>query len=493
MNQSSQEKSPERRRRVLAEVVRRAQRSEKIDFSEHLFGPQKTFVESPAKLKAALCSRRSGKTHGVVLYMLKVAYTHAFSQTPYITLTRAQGKRNIWPLLKQLDRQLDLHGTFNNNELTYTLPNGSHIFICGANDESEIDRLRGGRYHLAVIDEAQSFRPLISSLIADVLDPALLDYRGTLCITGTPGPACVGLFFEVTTQATEESKAWEVHRWTILDNERLPTPVTAKDLEDIRKRRRWLPDNPSFVREYLGRWVFDDSALVYKWNYRINALQERPDYADMSYVLALDLGYVDSTAFVVMGYSEQAGVCVAIESYKESGLIPSAVAVRVEQLSRQYDFEHIVADSGGLGKAYVEEMRQRYGLNIISAQKTNKLGFIELLNGDFQSGAFRVVAPTNPDLLEEVGTLPWNKKRDGEDERFENHLTDAMLYGWRACKQYFYEPEFDLPKPGSEEALAAEEDRMEEAAEEALIRSCDEFSDYGEADLSAIIDEFAYL
>lgn len=422
-----------------------------------------------------MCSRRAGKTHSLVSYMILEAHRRPFVQIPYITLTRAQGKRNIWLTLQQINKQYDLRGKFNGNELTLTFPNGSVIFICGANDETEIQRLRGGKYPLAVLDEAQHFRPFIRSLIRDILEPAVADYRGTIVMTGTPGPACAGFYYEMSTGnfAEEDRQKWSVHKWTILDNPY--HPYDEQDVEAVRIRNGWLPTNPTFLREWKGEWVHDDSRLTYRIS-DLNLLYSLPDQEKLTFVLGIDLGFKDSTAFVVLGYDDSSGRCYVIESRTEEGLIPSAVAARVDQYQQRFEFTKIVADSGGFGKGYVEEMRQRYSIPVEPAQKRNKFAYIELINGDLQSGAIKIYKRRNQALIDELGTILWMEDEAGNpdhtriDERFDNHLSDALLYGWRACRQYFYDPEHIAPKKGTDAYYAMQEAKMEQEAVEQLER-----------------------
>lgn len=448
---------------MLAEVVRREQRLKRVDFDADLFGPQKDFVTDPSPLKAAVCSRRAGKTYGCVMYMLRESQRYSYAQIPYVTITRAQGKRNIWLDLQQLNERYQLGGKFNNNELTVTFPNGSVIFINGANDATEIERLRGGKYPLAVIDEAQSFRAYIRTLVDDIFEPAVSDYGGTIVMTGTPGPACAGFYYEVTNQTTPEAKDWNVHHWTWVDNPH--HPYTAAKIEEIRLRKGWLPDNPTFLREYMGQWVRDDSLVVYKLG-QANLCYQLPE-RKLEYVLGLDLGYEDDTAFVVLGYDEQVGKVWIVESWKEKHLIPARVAAKVEQLNMKYRFSHIVADTGGFGKGYAEEMKQRYGLPIEPAKKTDKPGYIELMNGDLQSGIVQIYKRQNQELVDEMGMLLFEEHEDGTpdrskiDDRFPDHLCDAALYGWRACRQYYYDPQLESPREGSEEYWQQVEADME--------------------------------
>jgi hypothetical protein len=461
-------------RRLLEEVVRRRERLERVDFEDLLFGPQLAFITDPCRFKAAVCSRRAGKTYGLVLYMLKEASRRGFCQIPYITLTRAQGKRNIWLDLQQLDQQLELGARFNNNELTCTLPNGSVIFICGANDETEIQRLRGGKYPLAVIDEAQSFRPFIRGLLRDILEPAVADYRGTICMTGTPGPACAGFYYDVTTGQIPEAQKWSLHHWTVLDNPH--HAYNAEDVEELRIMNGWTKDNPTFLREWLGLWVQDDSRQVYKFNAELNVCYSVPhDPEELTYVLGIDLGFQDSTAFVVLGYNERTGRCYVIESHKEAGMIPSAVAARVDRYASRFPFADIVADSGGFGKGYVEEMKQRWALPVRAAEKARKYAFIELLNGDLQAGVLQFVHHRNQKLIDEMSTLLWVEDDEGNadhtkiDDRYDDHLCDALLYGWRACRQYFFDPLENGPKEGSREWAEARHREMEAEVERQVL------------------------
>ena len=466
-----QKLSPEQRR-LLEEVVRREERVRQVDFDSLLFGPQKAFIEDPSIFKAAVCTRRAGKTYGLVIYMLKTALRYAFCQIPYITLTRAQGKRNIWLDLQQLNKQLDLNIKFNQVELTATMPNGSVIFIQGANDATEIERLRGGKYPLVVLDECQSFRPFLQNLVDKVLTPAVADYRGTIVMTGTPGPACAGFYYEVTGGDGPLSKSWSTHSWSVVDNPH--HPYGEEDIEEMRIRNGWRHDNPTLLQEWRGQWVHDDSRVVYKYDPAINnAIPPIPD--SLTYVLGIDLGFADSTAFVVLGYHEASGVCYVLESKTEEGLIPSAVAVRVQQYRERFDLSHIVADSGGFGKGYVEEMNQRYFLNVQAAQKTQKLAFIQLLNGDLQAGSLKFVRHRNRQLVDELGLLLWEQDEEGNpdhtkiDERFPDHLADALLYGWRACRQYYYDPTLERPKAGSPEAnRQLEQEMLEEVRNRVL-------------------------
>src|SRR5205807_2475481 len=100
-----------------------------------------------------------------------------------------------------------------------------------------------------------------------------------------------------------------------------------------------------------------------------------------------------------------------------------------------YRPERVVVDSGGLGKAFVEEMKQRHGLPVQAAEKTHKAAYVALLNGDLDASLVKV-RRTGP-LAGEWSVLA----KDPDDptkeaENLPNHCSDAALYGWREARHF---------------------------------------------------------
>jgi hypothetical protein len=444
--------SEERRlKKLVAEAKKRKETQERLDFDRPglLFGPQRAFVQDENHLVVACCSRRGGKTHGIAIKILKTAYKFPGSMVFYITNTRRQAKRVFWDLtLIPLLRDLNIPAHLNQNELTCTLPNGSMIVLGGANDAAEIENYRGSKTPLVVIDEAQSFRSYIQVLVEEIFEWQTMDYNGQIYVTGTPNAACYGYFHDI---CHGKKQGWSHHHWTFRDNPHLKGK--DKFLADL-KARGVKETDPKFMRESLGLWVRDTSGLVYAIENE-NILDSIPDWSDYGYVLGIDFGYTDATAFVVNGYSVLEGKIVTLESYEKTKLIPSAAAEEVELLRTKYDFESIVGDMGGLGKAYGEEMSQRFQIPIVPAEKQRKASAIELVNGDLRTKTLLVYEDGNRQLLEDSRLLQWNydkldeAQREGKarvdrlqlkiDDRTPDHLLDAWLYGYRECRAYIHE------------------------------------------------------
>lgn len=442
---------------LLQEVQRRRAQDPETYLCD-LFPQQRRFVEDAARHKAALCSRRAGKTHAAIAKLVKTAQEHAGVTVVYLALTRQSAKRLAWRPLIGFNERYGLGLDFHHSDLEARLPNGSVIIIAGADDVRRIERLRGDKYKLVIIDEAASFRPsILATLIREIIRPALMDLQGQLVLMGTPGAACVGPFYDAT---TGNEDGWSVHRWTVLDNPHIPH--AADEMAAEQKRNKWADDHPILMREWKGQWVRDLGSLVYPYDVQRNHVDRLPSLppSGWHYILGIDFGVTDATACVVVAWHEQDPTVYVVESEQRTGVIPSEAAAWVKQLQSRYDFDRIVGDVGGLGKAFAEEMRRRHAIPVHAAQKSDKRGAQELMAGDMKSGLVRVVGRANAELCEEWSILQWNADRTAEDERFANHLSDAALYAWREAKGWAAE----VPPPKRE--TLTEDEKMARLLEE---------------------------
>ena len=309
---------------VLAEADRRWGRPRWV---EECFPPQRAFVEDAARMKAALTTRRAGKTEGCARYLLREIRRKRAVTCVYIALTRMRAKELMLPLLRRLDTQHGIGLEVNHSDLVVTMPEtDSTIMIRGADDARKIERLRGDKYALVIIDEAASFPVrVMRPLIPEVLLPALADLQGTLCLVGTPGAACLGIFHDVT---TEDNTPFSVHRWSVLDNPHLPHAQAEMRLQmDF---NHWTADTPGYRREWLGQWVRDEQSMVYRYARERNACDVLPEGV-WHYMLGIDYGVTDATAYAgkcsrcrsglvrIAGISEVCRACAALRCTESCG------------------------------------------------------------------------------------------------------------------------------------------------------------------------------
>ncbi len=186
-----------------------------------------------------------------------------------------------------------------------------------------------------------------------------------------------------------------------------------------------------------GVWNADASGLVYAWNDKRNGIDELPDGLTF-HILGMDFGVTNATAFVVIAWRDNDPHRLRLRGFKEAGMIAPDAADVAKRLEAKYQFARIVGDIGGLGKAFIEEMRRRHSLPVDAAQKTNKQGYIKLLNGALEREQIKVLRATCMPLIDELSELPWHATPEGRKEAsgFANHCADAFLYGWRAANAF---------------------------------------------------------
>lgn len=414
------------------------------DLKSDLFDKQIALINDTSRRKAAVCSRRAGKTYSMCAYLIISALENPGHTCLYIALTRRSGKTILWPEMKRMNHKYMLGIRFNNTELIARFPNGSTVMIGGANDAEEIDKYRGNKYPLVVIDEAASIGRHLDELVDEVLEPALIDLNGTLVMIGTPANHCTGKFYDATAYP---DSSWATHSWTILDNPHIPH---AGDwLEELRRKRIWDVDNPIYQREYMGRWVRSDDSIVFRFSADKNIYDGGlPEDHDWSQVLGVDLGYdPDPFTLVVMHFCDDLPYVYAGETFKETGLniTQQAEVIRdfIERYATKGGFRRIVVDTGGLGKAIAQEFKQRHDLPVLPAEKNKKLDFIELLNDDLRTGKLKL--PRNSPIIDEWMNIQWTEDGRKEDPRFPNDLSDAALYAWRECYHWTHEAQLSLP------------------------------------------------
>jgi hypothetical protein len=158
-----------------------------------------------------------------------------------------------------------------------------------------------------------------------------------------------------------------------------------------------------------------------------------------------------------MAYNEFDKHLYVVETFSKSGLIFSEVAEIIQTLDKKYKFAAMVVDNAG--KQGVEEIRKRYQLPLLAADKSSKREFIELLNSDLLTSVIKLT-PGAQDLKTEWDVLVWDetKKEQGkyvEHPSMPNHLSDAFLYGWRWCASYASMPRVVIPIKGSEQEVDA--------------------------------------
>jgi hypothetical protein len=469
---------------------------EKIDaITAFMRRHQRRVDDDTSPFISVLSARQQGKSTGAMLLAAKRCLQKAGAQWVVIGLTRGSVQRIYWEPLRQLSEAFELGVKFQEQRLVAKFPNGSAIHFFGADKLDEIEKLRGGRYHGAIIDECKSYSQLtFKVLIEDVLSPALKGQAGQLYLIGTPGDVLAGEFYLATTREPvllEKQKrwsnlpvgekyrtatigdteynmpgVWSFHIWgpqtndVTFVNERTGETFTMWDafLKD-KELRGWADDHPTWRREYLGEWVPGDGRLVYRYRSHVHDYDPEPSAENpwgvpvkesgWQTAVGVDFGTKDGTAMVVWAWHPH--VLGLWEIYSEKRKPEHGERLSVGDIARWFraledeygPFACSVGDPAGLATMVMDTLAREHSVYIEPAEKKEKLDHIELLNDDFDAGVVHI--RRGSPLGEELLGNKWLEKTLGtpnrkEDPSTPNDLCDAALYAFRWCLHHQARP-----------------------------------------------------
>lgn len=452
---------------ILLELTKRVKPP--IDILVGAFDKQIAAINDPAKFKSISCTRRAAKTYTSGLYLFKEAMGTPKVNVLYIGLTRDTAKRIMWKdVLREIDDKHEIGAKPNIAELSMTLPNGSVIYLMGADaDDRQMHKMLGQKFKLIIIDEAASYKINLKELIFGVLKPTLADLRGTLCLTGTAGNLVKTYFHKVV---KGEEPGWSRHSWTTFDNPYM-AKQWAEEIEDLKRANPLIVETALFKQMYLNEWKVDDDKKVYKYSAERNTFSILPARViPYRYILGVDLGYNDDTAFTVSCWHDHDPNLYFVKAIKKSKLDLTDVANIVKSLDLIYDFDVKVVD--GADKQAVMELNNRHGLNLITADKTGKTDYIEIFNAELITGRIKIHETDCALLAEEWDGLIWDEKPTQrfllrrENPSCPNHLADSALYNWRYTYTYLSKAPSVKAEIGSPQWLKDEEEKIQSRAVE---------------------------
>lgn len=514
---------------AIVEMHRRLRASDPRRLTDEWFPEQAAFYNSKARLIAALCGRRAGKTRGLAAHFVRQAVGIPGSRQLYINTTRDEARKlfwiganrdGVWSLVEQLkiavkpdQTRLELHFT----------DTDSWIFLKGAKDEVELSKALGDNYDEIAWDEAQKIRPSMAPTIREVTMPTLLDRGARLRFTGSANRQQSGIFWDITKPGAESK--WEVHRWNLLANPHFgravtrdgkhyvhalgnrqvlgPFPQSTIQAEVAAARMRFgiaqlaedleVPiDSPIIQREGFGLWTPEDSAFVYHIRKCANpyyapvrvrgdgfpdiaaCLADLPgDWTDYMFSLGGDLGFRDAFALHCWAWRPHDRNLYEVFSWKKTELDSDQQFNAVKEVRAVLPLGQVVVDASGAGlatsTAWSKVFVERYNLPIVPAEKHQKDSFQAVYNTDISNGRcrFREGGETAEEMLQlQFTKLVTGTGKQIEDPTQDNHCCDASLYSHRASYQYRAVPKEDEPPPGSAARYAREAAAIEEDLDE---------------------------
>lgn len=387
----------------------------------------------------------------------------------YITLTGTSGKRIIWNEFKKLVRHFKLPVKINDLDLSLTFPNGASVYVIGAKDETEIEKIRGIAIKLCYIDECQSFKEYIGDLVDDIIGPALMDYAGSLCLIGTPGAVPTGYFHK----CWSAPEGWAKHGWTFWDNPHIPlkSKMTHQEVFDREMKRSGRSDkDPSVRREFFGEWALDTDSLLLKYFPEKSHYDSLPRHK-YNYIMGIDVGHEDADAIAILAWSESDPTTYLVEELVTPKQDITALAEQIKALDQIYKVDKMIMDMGALGKKIGEELIRRHHIPVEAADKTRKMENIAFLNDALRTGQFKAKKDSrfaSDTYLVEIDRDKSTPDRIAISKRYHSDIIDAVLYAFKFSPAYAYEPPKAAPKYGTKEWAEAQTDDMFQATLEGL-------------------------
>ncbi|MFA5377271.1 MAG: hypothetical protein WC455_16090 [Dehalococcoidia bacterium] len=417
------------------------------------FDIQQRIVMSKCRHKFLMAGRRAGKTEACARMIADVLCDGG--RAHYIHKTLTTGIEQIYKPVMDLCEDLGIKvAEKHRNEGTVAFENGGFFKISGNVTVEEREKKRGEKWNLVIVDEAQSQAALLY-MIDNILEPELIDYAGTLVVGGT-GPRVRGTFWEAVYLGQ-----WPDGRplypdslrinWNLSDNPFIPNHQTA--LAQIRADKGLTEESALYQREYLGRIVYDDDALVLRLgdaNYYDDQMLAgwigSQPVTDIRFTGGLDFGFIDSDAVSIICYSVSKPERWLVYEYKgnRTGIAELAAKImegvayvngnpmfaRVE--NRRF---FIYADTGGAGKKISFDLATQYNLPIQDAYKADKDMAIELLQDEVRKGLLRV-RRDGPFADECMKTVFKRNDRDEitreiDDETYHPDMMDGVTYAMR--------------------------------------------------------------
>lgn len=470
--------------------AQRAEFLELIDasppFADPEFPEQTAFVLDEARFLILFGTRRSGKSLGLGRRLLKTMWDHPGTTCLYLSLTKEEAARIMWrPVIQKLNDELGLEMVPNKGDSSWTMPNGSVLYLLGIDSSpEEAKKIYGQKFGGVAIDEAALYRIDIRALIESTIAPALMDELGWLCLAGMPSSYQVSLFFDLTqvwesgrigegdsiSQDANNPGTWEIfdgkritwkgHRWGAAQNwfmrrqyeEELSTAIAAN------------PDiiyDQKFIQDMLGRWSVDPSLLLVKYSKEKNDIAELPKHSRWNKLLGIDLGFNDHSAFVVGFWRDEDPVLYLVEAEYGEQMDIDEVGQTIVRLETRYrGFDQKIVD--GSNKQAVVTIRRRLGINLVTADKKEKWEHVQIYSGDYKAGFVKLLPATLP-LKRELAKLVKDPNSDLPKPKpgLPDHCFDASLYVWRKCYSYLAREKPPPPLPpayGTEEFAKMERD-----------------------------------
>lgn len=393
---------------------------------------QEVYDNDSDKTILIINSRRSGKTE-LMGRLIAKGLLLKDGHCVYINRNSAAAIRQIRSPLKTALDKIGLKcikGSVEGQEMHFD--NGSQLLILGNNNAADIDKLRGERISLCIMDECAHQRN-VRTLVREVISPALKDYgdNAKMVMVGTP-PRIPHTYVEEMWNNPYVKK----YHWTFMDNPFIPN--RDKVIEEVCQEFGVLPDAAFIKREYLGEiGVYDTEAQVF---YGFNKEDVPDKFRATHCYVGVDWGFEDKAAVVGVVADSKNKKAYIVKDWSERKKSISEICEHVKEMKEYLDTfrpsvapTQIICDTNE--KSAVYELNQTYKLNNVTlAYKYDKDLAIEQLAEWLRAGTINTTSGAFNCANDFINTL-W--ERDEETDKL-LHVIDDDLYHPNAAMALLY-------------------------------------------------------
>lgn len=408
---------------------------EDVDFEvykvrQSLYDKQKEVYDDLQDSKFLIInSRRSGKTELLGRLAVREALTNPDAHIVYINRNSSAAIRQIrGPLAAAMEKTnlRVIKGSVESQELHFS--SGGQMLIIGNNNSADINKLRGERISLCIMDECGHQRNT-RELMREVIGPAMRDYgkEARLYMVGTP-PRNKGTYVEeVYNEAFE--RGWKLFHWTFQDNPFIPD--RSKVIEEVCKENGCEPDCAFIRREYFGEMgVYDTDA---KWikKYSVIDKQQLPNTFDYAWV-GVDWGFEDRAAVISVVADKVTKRAYVVDSWSEAkqGIVKISEEIKrqVASLKENYNLARepmVICDTNEKGA--VSDLYHVYLIkNVYCAYKYDKDMALDQLNDFFSGNRICLLKDKCDSIIEDCDNTLW--KRDEETDKILHEIDDDVWH-----------------------------------------------------------------
>lgn len=328
---------------------------------------QREMMLSPARFKALVWGRRSGKSMGIALYtMLKalekpgnyyiVAPTYTQAKSIYwndilkVLIPEAIVKKTdeselyveFEPIHYKLETKHILGYDIDSDHSNADVP--SRIYLKGANNP---DSLRGVSLSGAVLDEFAFFQ-YANDTWRKIIRPALADQQGWGIFTSTPD-GVHNAFFDVVeaakTAMAEGRKNWFYSHATMLDN----TTLAHREEEWNDTKAEYIRDGKidEWVQEWEAKFTTPSSLVYNEFDDEIHVINPNLiPRENVTFAIGMDFGLKDPFAAVFCVIDKDDNWYIYDEIYLPDLPVDKIAGVLHQKMGDQY-FTRIIGDSAG--------------------------------------------------------------------------------------------------------------------------------------------------